>query len=53
VLLRIGTMWYSDERVLEEKAIFIHPDFRSAKGGRARQLCEFSKKRSCPPDDFP
>lgn len=44
VLLRIGKMWYSDQEVLEEKAIFIHPDFRSAKGGRARRLCEFSKK---------
>ena len=30
VLLRIGNMWYSDSRVVEEKAIFIHPDFRSA-----------------------
>jgi hypothetical protein len=44
ILLRIGTMWYSDDPVLEEKAIFIHPDYRSAKGGRARRLCEFSKK---------
>ena len=44
ILLRIGTMWYSDDPVLEEKAIFIHPDYRSAKGGRARRLCEFSKR---------
>jgi GNAT superfamily N-acetyltransferase len=44
VLLRIGSMWYSDQQVLEEKAIFIHPDYRSAKGGRARRLCEFSKQ---------
>jgi GNAT superfamily N-acetyltransferase len=44
ILLRIGTMWYSDEPVLEEKAIFIHPDYRSARGGRARRLCEFSKQ---------
>ena len=43
VVLRIGSMWYGDDRVLEEKAIFIHPKFRSAKGGRARRLCEFSK----------
>lgn len=43
VLLRIGEMWYSDFDVLEEKAIFIHPKFRAAKGGRARRLCEFSK----------
>ena len=44
VLLRIGSMWYSERNVLEERAIFIHPDFRSAKGGRARRLCEFSKE---------
>ena len=44
VLLRIGNMWYSDNLVVEEKAIFIYPEFRSAKGGRAKKLCEFSKK---------
>jgi hypothetical protein len=44
ILLRIGKMWYSDASVIEEKAIFIHPDYRSAKGGRARRLCEFSKQ---------
>jgi hypothetical protein len=44
VLLRIGTMWYSDAQLVEEKAIFIYPEFRSAKGGRARKLCAFSKK---------
>jgi len=44
ILLRVGTMWYSDAQVLEERAIFISPDYRSAKGGRARRLCEFSKK---------
>lgn len=43
VLLRIGEMWYSTDPVVEEKAIFIRPEFRSAKGGRARRLCEFSK----------
>ena len=44
VLLRIGSMWYSDSQVLEEKAIFVDPTQRSAKGGRARKLCEFSKQ---------
>lgn len=44
VLLRISEMWYSDERVLEEKAIFILPEYRNAKGGRARRLCEFAKR---------
>lgn len=43
VLLRIGSMWYSDDPVIEEKAIFVHPTCRSAKGGRARRLCEFTK----------
>lgn len=42
-LLRIGSMWYSRSVVVEEKAIFIHKDFRSAKGGRGRKLCEFGK----------
>lgn len=46
VLLRTGAMWYSNSPVVEEKAIFIHPDFRAAKGGRGRQLCEFSKSVS-------
>ena len=44
ILLRVGPMWYSDADVLEERAIFIHPEFRNAKGGRARRLCEFSKR---------
>ena len=46
VLLRVGSMWYSDNNVVEEKAIFIDPNYRSAKGGRARRLCEFSKQVS-------
>jgi hypothetical protein len=44
VLLRIGHMWYSEQRAIEEKAVFIRPEYRSAKGGRARKLCEFSKQ---------
>ena len=46
ILLRIGNIWYSDAEILEERAVFIHPDFRAAKGGRARKLCEFGKKVS-------
>lgn len=46
VLLRIGTMFYSTQIVVEEKAIFVYPEFRSAKGGRAAKLCAFSKKVS-------
>jgi hypothetical protein len=44
ILLRIGAMWYSDRMVLEEKAVFIHPDYRTAKGGRARKLCHFARE---------
>jgi len=44
ILLRIGPMWYSHDMVVEEKAIFIHPDHRGAKEGRARKLVEFAKK---------
>lgn len=46
VLLRVGTMWYSDSGIIEEKTVFVHPDLRGAAGGRARKLCEFSKKVS-------
>lgn len=44
VLLRIGNTWYSQSNIIEEKTVFVSPKFRSAKGGRARKLCEFSKK---------
>lgn len=43
ILLRVGTVWYSGDESLEEKAIFIHPDYRNANGGRASKFCEFSK----------
>ena len=43
VLLRMGKMWYSDQDVLEERCVFIKPEFRNSKGGRARKLVEFSK----------
>ena len=43
VLLRTCRLWYSDQLVLEERGIFVHPEYRAAKGGRARKLCEFAK----------
>lgn len=46
VLLSMGEMWYSREMILEEKAIFVDPEYRSAKGGRARKLAEFAKQAS-------
>lgn len=42
VLLRVGTIWYSRSPTIEERAIYVDPDFRSAKGGRAARLFEFS-----------
>lgn len=44
VLLRVGTMWYSDDPILEEKTVFVHPKYRKMSGGRARKLCKFSKQ---------
>ena len=44
VLLHVSQHWYSDDTFLEEKSVFVHPDFRKAEGGRATRLVEFSKK---------
>lgn len=44
VLLRLGNPWYSDDDVVEERGIFVHPDYRSGRLGLARKLCDFSKK---------
>ena len=44
ILLRAEPLWYSDDISLVERAVFVHPEYRSAKGGRARKLCEFAKK---------
>lgn len=44
VVLRVANQWYSDERLLEERAVFVRPDYRSARGGRAGHLVRFSKQ---------
>lgn len=46
VLMSIGPLWYSDDLIIEEKAIFVHPEYRSAAGRRAKKLAEFAKKIS-------
>jgi hypothetical protein len=49
ILLRVDSMWYSEEKTLLERAIFVHPDFRKSgehKVSRARLLCEFAKNAS-------
>ena len=44
ILLRIESLWYTDDLSVVERAIFVHPEYRSAKGGRASKLCFFAKK---------
>lgn len=46
VLLRVAQYWYSDAAFLEEMCVYVHPEYRAAKGGRARKLIEFAKKAS-------
>lgn len=45
-VLRVVEVWYSEQQILEEAFIFIKPEYRTAKGGWARKMCEFSKKMS-------
>ena len=44
ILLRVSSLWYADKPFLEEMSLFVHPDYRSARGGRASKLIEFAKK---------
>lgn len=44
IVLRVSGIWYSSQAVLDEKLVFVHPDFRGAKGGRASKLCKFAKE---------
>lgn len=46
IILKVAQNWYSDAYFLEEMCVFVHPDYRAAKGGRARKLVEFAKKAS-------
>jgi N-acetylglutamate synthase-like GNAT family acetyltransferase len=43
VVLVVGTLAYSDAPCVEEKCVFVRKEFRSAKGGRAHKLLQFSK----------
>lgn len=49
ILLRVSQMWYSDSWILEEKAIFVDPEFRKVSRSNqdqshARKLVDFSKE---------
>lgn len=54
ILLRFGRFFYSNDEVLEEKGLFVHPEYRTVRheerrSGRNRlphavMLCEFAKR---------
>jgi len=46
VMLRVESLWYSDELVLNERAVFVSPEFRQARGGRASKLTDFALQAS-------
>lgn len=43
VVMVVGTLGYSDQLACEEKVLFVRPEFRNAKGGRANKLIHFMK----------
>lgn len=43
VVMVVGTLGYSDQPCCEEKVLFVRPEFRNAKGGRANKLIHFMK----------
>ena len=45
-LLRAEAMWYSDKMCLIERGIYVAPEFRAAKGGRASKLADFAIEAS-------
>ncbi len=46
IILKLGSMWYNLEPIIHEQVIYVAPEFRSAKGGRARKLAEWAKVTS-------
>jgi hypothetical protein len=44
VILKLGSLWYSSDRIVEERFVFVPSKFRRASGGRARRLCQFTKR---------
>ena len=43
ILLRTEALWYSEDMTLVERAVFVDPEHRGAKIGRANMLCDFAK----------
>lgn len=46
IILKLSSMWYNLEPIIQDNAMFVDPDFRSAKGGRARKLAEWARDTS-------
>ena len=44
LVLRVSSFWYAPGPFLEEMGLFVHPDYRSAKGGRASKLIDFATR---------
>jgi N-acetylglutamate synthase-like GNAT family acetyltransferase len=44
VMLSVASYWYSDHQFLEEKCVFVHPDYRRAKHSRVQKLIQFAKQ---------
>jgi GNAT superfamily N-acetyltransferase len=44
VMLSVASYWYSDKQFLEEKCVFVHPDYRRAKHSRVQKLIQFAKQ---------
>lgn len=42
VVMVVGTLHYSDQLCAEEKTLYVKPEFRNAKGGRASKLIRFA-----------
>lgn len=42
-LLRVSELWYSEDEVLEERGIYVHPHYRHKKGRRAHMLIDACK----------
>lgn len=45
-MLTVQPLWYMDEPMIEERVVFVRPEYRQSKGGRGRKLCEFARNVS-------
>lgn len=43
IVLSVGTLFYTNDVCLEEKVMYVRPEYRNARGGRATKLVTFAK----------